>query len=64
MKAMSYDNAKEYYYDILLDMAKQRSRDIFTAIDIAIDDDTVLHDLKDIMIEWYDLRKSIVDELR
>lgn len=64
MKPMAYDKACKYYYDILLNMAKLQSSNIYDAIDEAISDASILNDLKDIMCEWYGLRKSIVDELR
>jgi len=64
MKPMTYDRAFACYYDVLLDMAKLQSGNIFDAISEAVTDASILNDLKDIMVEWYGLRKTIVDELR
>lgn len=64
MVPMTYDKAQEYYYDVVLDIAKQRSSDIFCVIAEAIKDASILNDLNDIMVEWYGLRKAIIDELR
>ena len=64
MKPMTYDRARACYYDVLLDMAKLQSGNIFDAISEAVTDASILNDLNDIMAEWYGLRKTIVDELR
>lgn len=64
MVPMAYDRACEYYRDSVLGIARIQSTNIFTVIAEAIKDASILNDLNDIMVEWYDLRKSIVDELR
>ena len=64
MKAMTYDDAKEYYYDILLDRAKLHSISLFNVISESITDTTITNDLHDLIETWTNERKTIVDELR
>ena len=64
MKPMAYEHACEYYYNVVLDIARQQSTNIFTVITEAVKDASILDDMEDIMEEWYGLRKSIVDEMR
>jgi len=64
MKAMTYDDAKEYYYDILLDRAKLHSISLFNVVSESIDDPTITNDLHDLIETWTNERKTIIDELR
>ena len=64
MKAMTYDDAKVYYYDILLGIAKLHSTSLFNVLSESIDDASILSDLSDLIETWTNERKSIVDELR
>ena len=64
MQAMTYDDAKEYYYDILLDRAKLHSASLFNVVSESIDDPTITNDLHDLIETWANERKTIVDELR
>jgi hypothetical protein len=64
MKAMTYDDAKKYYYDILLDRAKLHSVSLFNVVSESINDATIMEDLHDLIETWTNERKTIVDELR
>ena len=64
MKVMTYDKAKEYYYDILLDRAKLHSISLFNVVSESIDDPTITDDLHDLIETWTNERKTIIDELR
>jgi hypothetical protein len=63
MKPMSYEKAVQTYYIILEDRAKMLASNIFVAID-GILDGIPADAIQDIMIEWQDERKTIIEELR
>lgn len=64
MKAMAYDDAKVYYYDILLGIAQIHSISLFNTINESIDDPTIMDDLHDLIETWTNERRTIVDSLR
>jgi len=64
MKAMTYDKAKEYYYDILLGIAQTHSVSLFNTVSESIDDPTITDDLHDLIETWANERRTIVDSLR
>lgn len=64
MKPMTYDDAKEYYYDILIGMAQRHSISLFNVLSESIKDATIVDDLSDLIETWTNERKTIVDELR
>lgn len=64
MRPMTYNEAKEYYYDILLGIAQRHSVSLFNVVSESIKDATIVDDLSDLIETWTNERKSIVDELR
>lgn len=64
MKAMTYNDAKEYYYDILLGIAQLHSVSLFNTISESINDPTIMEDLHDLIETWTNERRTIVDSLR
>ena len=62
MKAMEYNQAVNFYTPILIDRAQMLSDNIFTVID-GICAGLPADDVKDIMQEWIEQRKTIITEL-
>ena len=64
MQPMTYAQACDTYTDILLDRAKMHSVSLFNIISESITDATIVDDLGDLINQWQDERKAIVEELR
>jgi hypothetical protein len=64
MTPMSYKDTVEYYYNTVLDLARQDSSMIFETLAIILDNTITYEDVEDVMIQWHDERKAIVEELR
>lgn len=64
MKPMSYKDTVEYYYNTVLDLARQDSSTIFETLEIILDNTITYEDIEDVMIQWHNERRAIVEELR
>ena len=64
MKPMSYKDTVEYYYNTVLDLARQDSSTIFETLEIILDNTIAYEDVEDVMVQWHNERRAIVEELR
>lgn len=64
MTPMSYKDTVECYYNTVLDLARQDSSLIFETLEDILDNTITYEDIEDVMIQWHDERRAIVEELR